>query len=63
MNCIKGLYFIKETFEYKVGYSSWFQGICDGAAVVVLASEKAVKEHSLTPLARLVSYGIAGESV
>lgn len=35
-------------------------GICDGAAVVVLASENAVKEHSLTPLARLVSYGIAG---
>lgn len=35
-------------------------GICDGAAVVVIASEKAVKEHNLTPLARLVSYGIAG---
>ena len=27
---------------------------------MVLASEKAVKDHSLTPLARLVSYGVAG---
>jgi len=35
-------------------------GICDGAAVVILASEKAVKEQNLKPLARLVSYGIAG---
>ncbi len=35
-------------------------GINDGAAAVVLASEKAVKEHGLTPLARLVSYGHAG---
>ena len=35
-------------------------GICDGAAAVVIASEDAVKEQSLTPLARLVGYGIAG---
>ena len=31
--------------------------INDGAAALLLASEKAVKEHNLTPLARLVSYG------
>lgn len=37
-----------------------FQGICDGAASLVLASEKAVKEHGLTPLARLVSYYTSG---
>ena len=35
-------------------------GICDGAGTVVLASEKAVQEHNLTPLARVVSYGVTG---
>lgn len=35
-------------------------GICDGASAVVLASEEAVKKHGLTPLARLVSYGVSG---
>ncbi|REG50958.1 acetyl-CoA C-acetyltransferase [Paraburkholderia sp. BL6669N2] len=35
-------------------------GINDGAAALVLASADAVKKHSLTPLARLVSYGHAG---
>ena len=35
-------------------------GINDGAAAIVLASAAAVKEHGLTPLARLVSYGHAG---
>jgi len=35
-------------------------GICDGAGAVVLASEAAVKEHGLTPLARVVGYGLAG---
>jgi len=35
-------------------------GINDGAAAVVLASAAAVKDHGLTPLARLVSYGHAG---
>ena len=36
------------------------QGICDGAGVVIVASEEAVKKHSLTPLARLVDYSVAG---
>jgi acetyl-CoA C-acetyltransferase len=31
--------------------------ISDGAAALVLASEQALREHGLTPLARLVSYG------
>lgn len=35
-------------------------GICDGAGSIVLASEDAVKEHGLTPLARLVSYHVSG---
>ena len=36
------------------------KGICDGAAALVLASERAVKDHNLTPLARLVSYQAVG---
>lgn len=35
-------------------------GICDGAGTLVLASEEAVKEHNLTPLARLVSHATTG---
>ncbi|KON88040.1 beta-ketoadipyl CoA thiolase [Sporosarcina globispora] len=35
-------------------------GINDGAAAVVLASESYVKKHSKKPLARIVSWGIAG---
>ncbi|XP_041365713.1 3-ketoacyl-CoA thiolase, mitochondrial-like [Gigantopelta aegis] len=35
-------------------------GVCDGAGALVLASEAALKKHNLTPLARLVSYGISG---
>lgn len=36
------------------------QGVSDGAAAVVIASEDAVKEHRLTPLARIVAYHISG---
>ena len=35
-------------------------GICDGAGSIILASEKAVNEHNLTPMARLVSYQVTG---
>ncbi|MDN7247162.1 acetyl-CoA C-acetyltransferase [Planococcus shenhongbingii] len=35
-------------------------GINDGAAAVVLASEDYVNEHDLKPLAKVVSWGIAG---
>ncbi|MGE0852004.1 MAG: beta-ketothiolase BktB [Hyphomicrobiaceae bacterium] len=35
-------------------------GINDGAAAVVIASENAVEQHALSPLGRLVSWGIAG---
>jgi acetyl-CoA C-acetyltransferase len=34
----------------------------DGASAVVLASEKAVKEHNLKPLARIVGYGSAAQA-
>ena len=34
--------------------------LCDGAAAVIVASEEAVAKHGLTPLARVVGYGIAG---
>lgn len=36
------------------------QGICDGAASVVLASEEAVKANGFKPLARLVAYATVG---
>jgi acetyl-CoA acyltransferase len=35
-------------------------GLTDGATVCVLASEKALREHSLEPRMRLVSYAFAG---
>lgn len=35
-------------------------GICDGAGSVLLASEAAVAQHNLQPLARLVSYAVTG---
>jgi len=35
-------------------------GICDGAGTILLASEEAVREHNLTPLARVASYGVSG---
>lgn len=35
-------------------------GICDGAAALVLATKEAVDKHGLTPLARVVQWGIAG---
>jgi acetyl-CoA acyltransferase 2 len=35
-------------------------GICDGAGTIIVASEQAVKEHNLTPLCRLVSWGVVG---
>ena len=35
-------------------------GVCDGAGAIVLASESAVKEFGLKPLARLVSYSYVG---
>src|SRR6185369_15903881 len=36
--------------------------INDGASALVLASEKAVKEHKLEPLARIVGYGGAAQA-
>jgi acetyl-CoA acyltransferase 2 len=35
-------------------------GICDGAGTIILASEAAVQEYNLQPLARLVSYAVTG---
>ena len=35
-------------------------GICDGAGTIILASEDAVREYGLTPLARLASYQVSG---
>lgn len=35
-------------------------GVSDGAAAVVIASEDALTEHKLTPLARIVGYHVSG---
>ncbi|XP_017858973.1 PREDICTED: 3-ketoacyl-CoA thiolase, mitochondrial [Drosophila arizonae] len=35
-------------------------GICDGAAAVIVASEEALKEYNLKPLARLVAFSFVG---
>mmetsp|Transcript_26452 Transcript_26452/g.32005 ORF Transcript_26452/g.32005 Transcript_26452/m.32005 type:complete len:398 (-) Transcript_26452:165-1358(-) len=35
-------------------------GICDGAGTILLASEKFITDHDITPLARLASFGIVG---
>uniref|UniRef100_A0A8C9T0I3 Acetyl-CoA acyltransferase 2 n=1 Tax=Scleropages formosus TaxID=113540 RepID=A0A8C9T0I3_SCLFO len=35
-------------------------GVSDGAAAVVIASEDALKQHKLTPLARIVAYHVCG---
>jgi acetyl-CoA acyltransferase 2 len=35
-------------------------GICDGAGSIVLASEAAVQNHTMKPLARLVGYAVTG---
>lgn len=35
-------------------------GISDGAGVVIIASEDAVKKHNFTPLARVVGYFVSG---
>uniref|UniRef100_A0A8C4V0T3 Acetyl-CoA acyltransferase 2 n=1 Tax=Falco tinnunculus TaxID=100819 RepID=A0A8C4V0T3_FALTI len=35
-------------------------GVCDGAGAVIIASESALKKHSLTPLARVVAYHSSG---
>jgi acetyl-CoA C-acetyltransferase len=35
-------------------------GINDGAAVALLMNEIALKKHNLTPMAKIISYGVAG---
>jgi acetyl-CoA acyltransferase 2 len=35
-------------------------GICDGAAAMVMTSAAFAKQHGLTPIARLISWGVAG---
>jgi len=49
--------FVKEKGTVTAGNSS---GLNDGAAAILVASENAVKEHSLKPLARIVSSAVVG---
>lgn len=43
-----------------IKYLIIFQGIADGSGALVVASEEAVKEHGLKPLARIVGFSIVG---
>jgi acetyl-CoA acyltransferase 2 len=52
---------LKPTFKKDgVTTAASASGICDGAGTIILASEQAVKDQNLTPLARLSSYHVAG---
>lgn len=44
----------------KNAFLSCYKGVCDGAGAVIIASESALKKHSLTPLARIVAYHSSG---
>jgi acetyl-CoA acyltransferase 2 len=59
---IESLAKLPPVFDRKTGVvtAANASGINDGAGSIILASEKAVKEHNLTPLCRLVSYGTVG---
>lgn len=46
--------------KFPIFFCALARSICDGAGTVIVASEKACHEHNLTPLARIVSYGIVG---
>lgn len=58
---IEGLNKLKSLFK-KDGLvtAGGASGICDGAGSVLLASEEAVNENKLKPLARLVAYSTVG---
>jgi acetyl-CoA acyltransferase 2 len=49
--------FIKDTGLVTAGNAS---GICDGAASLIVASEAAVKQHNMKPLARIVDWYYVG---
>jgi acetyl-CoA acyltransferase 2 len=52
---------LRPTFDKEgVVTAATASGICDGAGTIIVASEQAVHEHNLTPLCRLVSYGVVG---
>lgn len=48
------------TFSTKSTFLCCCKGVCDGAGAVIIASESALKKHSLTPLARIVAYHSSG---
>ncbi len=49
--------FVKENGTVTAGNSS---GLNDGAAAVIVASDEAVKEYQLRPLAKIISSGVTG---
>lgn len=52
---------VKFINKHFINKFNWIiKGICDGAASVLVASEEAVREFNLKPLARLVAYSTVG---
>jgi acetyl-CoA C-acetyltransferase len=49
--------FMKDNGTVTAGNSS---GLNDGAAIVLVTDDEGLKSHSLTPMARIVSYGVSG---
>ena len=57
LEAIKGVRLLVENGKLSAATSSQ---ICDGAAAVMVVSEKALKEHNLTPLARIHHISVLG---
>lgn len=58
---IEALGKLKPVFDAKGGVTAGNSSqTSDGAAFVMVVSERFMKEHNLTPIARFVSYGVAG---
>ena len=58
---IEALAKLKPVFDAKGGVTAGNSSqTSDGAAFVMVVSERFMKEHNLTPIARFVSYGVAG---
>lgn len=51
---------IYKTYQFPIVTAANASGICDGAGTIILASEEAVYEHDLQPLAKLVSWNVSG---
>ncbi len=51
---------VDQYLQCSISVVLYFQGICDGAGCVIIASGDAVNKYNLKPLSRLVAYGVSG---